>query len=73
MIIALADAQGNIVTNQNGAKLTVRIDSDYSSDSEGIYSPIIEGTTQFDSFGGTFVVSEIEFAGTPGLSYKILF
>jgi len=76
MYFALADKYNNIVTNDNGSKLTVRIDAtkivDNSSYTDS-YPPTIEGTTQFSSFGGSFSVSNIAFTGAPGYDYRIVF
>jgi len=74
MYLALADKYGNIVGNTNSAKVTIRVDVSYNSDNASslTYSPILEGTTQFESTAGAFLVSGINFAASPGYSYKVL-
>jgi hypothetical protein len=47
MLIALADKYGNIVGNDNSAKLTVRVDVTYNYDDPAslLYSPVLEGVS----------------------------
>ena len=73
--LALADKYGQVVGNNNEAKVSVRIDATFVSGENGdqLYAPILEGSTVFDSKGGAFLVNGITFAASPGYTYKLVF
>jgi hypothetical protein len=49
MYIALTDMYDNIVGNTNSAKLTLRVDTTYTTNDPyaSRYPPILEGTSEF--------------------------
>ena len=53
-------------------KLTVSIDTSYSSSHEAKkYPPVLGDTIEYYSTYGVFVVDSVSFTGTPGQNYKL--
>ncbi len=74
MYLALGDKYGNIVGNDNSAKVTIRLDvSSNNASTLASQYPALNGASQFVSTGGTFEVAGIGFTAKPGYSYTIRF
>ncbi len=74
MYLALGDKYGNIVGNDNEAKLTIRLDVSNNNDTTlASQYPALSGESQFLSVGGTFEISGIGFTAKPGYTYTVRF
>ncbi len=67
----MVDMYDQIVGTNSDSKITVVMDNEYKSRSDGSYAPVIEGTSQFFSTNGTYNVSGVSFKGTPGEEYLL--
>eukprot|EP00347_Sterkiella_histriomuscorum_P007237 403349735 len=74
IFMALVDKYGQIVGVDSNSKVRVALSTDYITSSDATkYSPIIEGQQQFVVVGGVVQIQDIQFTGTPGQKYGLLF
>eukprot|EP00347_Sterkiella_histriomuscorum_P008702 403344080 len=74
MYLSLVDKYGQIVSTDSLSKVRVNINPIYTSNSKATtYPPVIEGSTQFLVLGGVVQVNQIQFTGTPGQEYGLVF
>ncbi|CDW87056.1 UNKNOWN [Stylonychia lemnae] len=74
MYVALVDQYGQIIGTDQESKIRVNIDSQKILDQNALtYPPIIEGKSQFFVLAGVVQIQDIQFTGTPGQQYGLVF
>eukprot|EP00347_Sterkiella_histriomuscorum_P008156 403346168 len=68
--IALADKYNQIVGTADQAKLQISV---VEKSNNTLYKPLVEGQTSFYSEKGMFKVNDLQFTGTPGKDYQLVF
>eukprot|EP00347_Sterkiella_histriomuscorum_P009503 403340963 len=74
MYLSLVDKYGQIVSTDSSSKLRVNVNPIYTQNSKStVYPPILEGNSQFLVAAGVVQINEIQFTGTPGQKYGLVF
>jgi hypothetical protein len=72
--MAHIDPYGEIVTSDSASKVRVTINTTYNPNPlSKVYSPAIDGESQFQVKSGVIEVKDLQFVGSPGFNYSVGF
>ncbi|CDW74982.1 UNKNOWN [Stylonychia lemnae] len=73
LYLSMQDKYGQIVGSDFSSKVKASVQTLNLDSNQSKYPPLIEGSYNFDTFGGISVIQNMKFVGNPGSNYTLVF